>query len=143
MFERFGCRGSQRSGLIFRSSRAPDPARRHGPPARCRVSPKPEEMIDRFPVWKVIGDHPSRNAAPHDMEDSAENFALRVGAWSAASRHVCLRDDRSNDSPLRISQTAWITRHAEFFPDCGTKSLPDICLRSFVRQALECFTAAI
>ncbi|MGL5019119.1 MAG: hypothetical protein ACRDBP_13365, partial [Luteolibacter sp.] len=50
------------------------------------------------------------------------------------------RDDRSNDFPLWIRQTAWIVRHAEFLPDLGTKVQPNICLKLFFRQALSIFT---
>jgi hypothetical protein len=99
--------------------------------------PKPEVMIDRFPMWQIVWDHPPRNAAAHDVENRVEDFALRVGAWSAPSRHVCFRDDRSNDFPLRVRQTAWITRHAEFLPDRGTKAQTNICLKLFFRQALS------
>jgi hypothetical protein len=97
-------------------------------------------MIDRFPMGQIVGDHSPRNTAPHNIEDRVEDFALRVGAWSAASRHVCFRDYRSNDFPLRIRQTAWITRHAEFLPDLGTKVQPNICLKLFFRQALSAFS---
>ena len=94
-------------------------------------------MIDRFPIGRIVPYRSPRNAAPHDMENRIEDFALRLGAWSAASRHVCFRDDRSNDLPLWIRLAALINRHAEVLPDFGTNVQPNIWLKLFFRLALS------
>ena len=74
--------------------------------------PQPEVVIDRHPVRQIVGNHPPRDAAAHDVEDRVEHLALRMGARSKDIRYLRTEDRKiiarmmkANKSQTEIAST--------------------------------------
>lgn len=77
------------------------------------LGPEPEVVVAGLPRGQIVRHHPPCPAGADDVEDAIEDAAPRVLPRTPPLAEGACRQERSDEIPFGIGQTARVIRHPE------------------------------